>query len=127
MRNLKSEDIFPMVTILNKIGFAEIKGMLTPEKISMLAKAFTQDSDEKDDVDITTVLGFNLIFEVATILFANLNKCKDDLYMLLADISERSVEDLENVPPAEFMQLIYDVLHKPEFGDFFKVVSKFFG
>lgn len=123
MRNLKSTDIFPMVGILNKIGFSEIKDMLTPEKIKDLLKAM-KNQDEDEDVDISTILGFNLIFEVATIIFANLMKCKDDLYMFLSDVSEKSVQDLEEIPPAEFLELIIEILQKPEFGDFFKVVSK---
>ena len=125
MRNLKSTDIFPMVGILNKIGFSEIKDMLTPEKVKDLMKAM-KNQDEDEDVDFSTILGFNLIFEVATIVFANLMKCKDDLYMFLSEISEKSVQDLEDLPPAEFLELIIEVLQKPEFGDFFKVVSKFF-
>ena len=132
MRNLKSTDIFPMVGILNKIGFSEIKDMLTPEKVKDLMKAMkNQDKKDKEDkededLDFSTILGFNLIFEVATIIFANLMKCKDDLYMFLSDVSEKSVQDLEDLPPAEFLELIIEVLQKPEFGDFFKVVSKFF-
>jgi hypothetical protein len=129
MRNLKSTDIFPMVGILNKIGFSDIKDMLTPEKIKDLMKAMkTKDKDENkdEDVDFSTILGFNLIFEVATIIFANLTKCKKDLYTLLSDVSERPVKELEEIPPAEFLELIIEVLQKPEFGDFFKVVSKFF-
>ena len=125
MRNLKSTDIFPMVGILNKIGFSEIKDMLTPEKIKDLMKAM-KNQDEDEDVDFSTILGFNLIFEVATIIFANLTKCKKDLYTLLSDVSERPVKELEEIPPAEFLELIIEVLQKPEFGDFFKVVSKFF-
>ena len=125
MRNLKSTDIFPMVGILNKIGFSDIKDMLTPEKVKDLMKAM-KNQDEDEDLDFSTILGFNLIFEVATIVFANLMKCKDDLYTFLSDVSEQSIKELEDLPPADFLELIIEVLQKPEFGDFFKVVSKFF-
>ena len=130
MRKLKSTDIFPMVGILNKIGFSDIKDMLTPEKVKDLMKAMKnqdkEDKEDEEDVDISTILGFNLIFEVATIIFANLMKCKDDLYTFLSDVSEQSIKELEDLPPADFLELIIEVLQKPEFGDFFKVVSKFF-
>jgi hypothetical protein len=135
MRKLKSTDIFPMVGILNKIGFSDIKDMLTPEKVKDLMKAMktkdeNEDPDENEnkdeDLDFSTILGFNLIFEVATIIFANLMKCKDDLYTFLSDVSEQSIKELEDLPPADFLELIIEVLQKPEFGDFFKVVSKFF-
>jgi len=130
MRKLKSTDIFPMVGILNKIGFSDIKDMLTPEKVKDLMKAMKnqdkEDKEDEEDVDISTILGFNLIFEVATIIFANLIKCKDDLYTFLSDVSEQSIKELEDLPPADFLELIIEVLQKPEFGDFFKVVSKFF-
>lgn len=133
MRKLKSTDIFPMVGILNKIGFSDIKDMLTPEKVKDLMKAMkTKDKEDEDldkedeDLDFSTILGFNLIFEVATIIFANLMKCKNDLYTFLSDVSEQSIKELEDLPPADFLELIIEVLQKPEFGDFFKVVSKFF-
>lgn len=122
MRNLKSTDIFPMVGILNKIGFSEIRDIITPEKLTGL---LSDDKDQEDSVDLSTILGFNLIFEIATIILKNLTKCKDDLYSFLSDVSGFSIEDLENQTPAEFLQLIIDVLKKPEFGDFFKVVSNF--
>lgn len=122
MRNLKSTDIFPMVQILNKIGFSEIRDIITPEKLTGL---LSDDKDQEDIVDLSTILGFNLIFEIATIILKNLTKCKDDLYSFLSDVSEKSVAELEDQTPAEFLQLIIDVLKKPEFGDFFKVVSNF--
>ena len=122
MRNLKSTDIFPMVQILNKIGFSEIRDIITPEKLTGL---LSDDKDQEDSVDLSTILGFNLIFEIATIILKNLTKCKDDLYSFLSDVSGNSVAELEDQTPAEFLQLIIDVLKKPEFGDFFKVVSNF--
>lgn len=122
MRMLKSTDIFPMVQILNKIGFSEIRDIITPEKLTGL---LSDDKDQEDSVDLSTILGFNLIFEIATIILKNLTKCKDDLYSFLSDVSEKSVAELEDQTPAEFLQLIIDVLKKPEFGDFFKVVSNF--
>lgn len=122
MRKLKSTDIFPMVQILNKIGFSEIRDIITPEKLTGL---LSDDKDQEDSVDLSTILGFNLIFEIATIILKNLTKCKDDLYSFLSDVSEKSVKELEDQTPAEFLQLIIDVLKKPEFGDFFKVVSNF--
>lgn len=122
MRMLKSTDIFPMVQILNKIGFSEIRDIITPEKLTGL---LSDDKGEEDSVDLSTILGFNLIFEIATIILKNLTKCKDDLYSFLSDVSEKSVAELEDQTPAEFLQLIIDVLKKPEFGDFFKVVSNF--
>ena len=122
MRMLKSTDIFPMVQILNKIGFSEIRDIITPEKLTGL---LSDDKDQEDSVDLSTILGFNLIFEIATIILKNLTKCKDDLYSFLSDVSGNSVAELEDQTPAEFLQLIIDVLKKPEFGDFFKVVSNF--
>lgn len=122
MRNLKSTDIFPMVGILNKIGFKELKDVITPEKLTGLLSG--EDQDE-NGVDLSTVLGFNLIFEIAGIIVANLESCRTDLYRFLSGVSEQSIQELEDMSPAEFLQLIIDILKKPEFGDFFKVVSNF--
>ena len=61
MRMLKSTDIFPMVQILNKIGFSEIRDIITPEKLTGL---LSDDKDQEDSVDLSTILGFNLIFDM---------------------------------------------------------------
>lgn len=129
LRELKSCDLFPMVQILNRIGFKELKTVLTHEKIKDMMKVFKEQGEEEqgeEQEDMSTILGFNLLFEVAGIILDNLPKCETELYRFLSGLSGLSVEQISDLSLGDFAEMVVDVLKKPEFGDFFKAVSKLF-
>lgn len=128
LRELKSADIFPMIQILNKIGFRELKEILTPEKIKEMMKTFKEAGSEKEseEMNTTTVLGFNLIIEVVGVIMNNLPSCQTEIYKFMSNLSGLSVKDLEELPMADFAEMIIDLIQKQEFKDFFKAVSKLF-
>ncbi len=136
LRELKSADIFPMIQILNKIGFRELKEILTPEKIKEMMKTFKEagsekeesekEESEKDQADPKTILGFNLIIEVVGVVMNNLPSCQTEIYKFMSNLSGLSVKDLEELPMADFAEMIIDLIQKQEFKDFFKAVSKLF-
>lgn len=131
LRELKSSDIFPMVGILNRIGFKELKTVLTPDKVKEMLKTFKEAGDpeakaDEDGMDNSTILGFNLILEVVGIVMNNLPACEGDLYKFLSGVSGLTVKEIENLPMSDFAEMIVAVVQKPEFRDFFKAVSKLF-
>lgn len=133
LRELRACDIFPMTVILNKIGFSELKKLLTPERMQEMVKMFkgtdeTAEAEEggKDEIDTTTVLGMNLIFEISGILLENLPKIEKDLYKFLGDLSGQTPKDIADLPISDFAEMIVAVIKKEEFKDFFKAVSKLF-
>ena len=130
LRELKSVDLFPMVQILNKIGFNKIKEIMTPEKIKDMMKIFNaeddQEDDQEDDLDVSTILGFNLIVEVAGLIMENLSCCENEIYRFLSGLSGLSVDQIKDLSLPDFADMIVSVLKKPEFPDFFKAVSKLF-
>ena len=117
LREIKTSDMFTMITILNKIGVKEIKNLITPDKIQSLTK-------KEDDQDLTTVLGFNLIMEVAGLILGNLPACEQDVYRFVSGLSGLKVQEIADLPPAEFADIVIRIIKKPEFMDFFKVVSR---
>lgn len=126
LRELKSCDIFPMIQILNKIGFSELKTILTPDKIKDMVKTFQSDDEADEEVDTKTILGFNVIFEVTGLILKNLPSCEQELYKFLSGLSGLSVKELEDLGMVEFTDMIVAVIKKPEFKDFFRAVSKLF-
>lgn len=128
LRELKSADIFPMIQILNKIGFRELKEILTPDKIKEMMKTFKEagSEEESEEMNTTTVLGFNLIIEVVGVVMNNLPSCQVEIYKFMSNLSGLSVKDLEELPMADFAEMIIDLIQKQEFKDFFKAVSKLF-
>lgn len=123
LRTLKSSDLFIVVGILNKIGFKEMKKIFTPENLSLL-KDRVQGEDK--DLDASSVLGFNIIMDVAQIVLDNLPKIEGDLYRFLGSLTDTTADEIRDLPLPDFADLLVQVIKKPEFPDFFKAVSRLF-
>lgn len=142
-RTLGAQDVFLMVRILNKIGFRQVKECLSADNIKALINAAVSGSDTQDaqkdaqdaaqetqdaQADQESVLasvGVGVAIDAFGLLLENLPKCEADIYQLLAQTSNLSVDTIKAPGNAVmFMEMIVDFLHKKEFGDFFKVAKK---
>lgn len=126
LRTLKSDDLFPMFGILSKIGFKDLKEIMTPDKIKDMKSMISQGDEADENADATTMLGVSVVMEVVSIIMKNLPFCKDEIYKFLASVSGMSVKEIGNLDMVTFTEMIVTVVQKQEFKDFFKVVSKLF-
>lgn len=128
LRTLKSDDLFPMFGILSKIGFKDLKEIITPDKIKDMKSMISQkdDEDEDENTDATTMLGVSVVMEVVSIIMKNLPSCKNEIYTFLSGLSGMTVKEIGNLDMVTFTKMIVAVVQKQEFKDFFKVVSKLF-
>lgn len=124
LRTLKSDDLFPMFGILSKIGFKDLKEIITPDKIKDMKSMISQKDDE--NTDATTMLGVSVVMEVVSIIMKNLPSCKNEIYTFLSGLSGMTVKEIGNLEMVTFTEMIVAVVQKQEFKDFFKVVSKLF-
>ena len=119
-RKLNSTDVFLMFKIISKIGFNDI------------AKSFDKDNvrgmieQSKGAENATTMLGISVILEIANILISNLPKCEAEIYEMLSNTSNLTVEQVKELDFAIFTEMVIDFIKKEEFKDFIKVVSKLF-
>lgn len=114
LRDICSKDLFTMMQIVRKIGVGEFK------------KAFTgidMFTDDKGNLDLER-MGIPIAMELGSILIENLPNAEQEIYKFLENLSGVKVADLQQMPPAEFMEMIIAVVKKPEFKDFFTVLSK---
>lgn len=135
LRELCAEDMFPMFTIIRKIGIRELKDCFSKETIEGLvevfmngAKAKTKEGEETQDNTLVAA-GISVlpsVLDVVDVLLVNIPKCEHDFYKFLANISNLKVEEIKKLKPADFVGMIVDVIKKEEFKDFFKVVSESF-
>lgn len=137
-RKLCAKDVFPMVGIIKKIGLKEFKAFFEGEGISKIMKMFTTNgentvgnsaedsSKEATSENTVEALGLSLAFEVAEIIFNNLENCENDIFKFLASVSGMNVEDVRNLKISVFAEMVIDFFKKDDFKDFFKVVSKSF-
>ena len=121
LRNLTADDIFPMFQIVSKIGIKEFKTCFdAPEIKEVIAKVTAG-----EEADLNTV-GMFVALDIAGIIIGNLPKCKDDIYLLLSQLSGKDKKEIAALPLATFLQMVTDVVRKEEFKDFFQVVAKLF-
>lgn len=118
LRNLTSDDIFPMFQIISKIGIREFKSCFeSPEVKEAIAKS--------GELDFNSV-GLAVMLDIGGIVLANVPKAKSDIYLLLSNLSGLTEKEIGALPMATFAQMIIDVVKKDEFKDFFQVVSRLF-
>lgn len=120
LRKLTSKDIFPMTQLISKFGIDEFKKCFDPK---LIASIVDENGEIKGD-QLTSLIGINVVFDIASIVIGNLSRCENEIYEFLASISNLKRKELEKMSPAEFAQIIIEVIQKEEFKDFFGVVSK---
>lgn len=121
LRSLTSDDIFPMISILSKIGIKNIKNCFDGEETR---KAIADMVSGKTNADLESV-GLSVALDIAGLVMENLPKCKDDLYLFLAQLSGKKQKEIAAMPMADFTRMIIAVVKKEEFKDFFQAVSEF--
>ncbi len=122
LRSLTADDMFPMFQIVSKVGVRDFKKCFESPAVMDAISAAMSGEGEKD----LTAVGMTVAFDIAGMLIARLPDCKEDIYLLLAQLSGMSREEIGKLPMKTFMEMIIDVIKKPEFTDFFQGVAKLF-
>lgn len=125
LRGLTAEDVFPMLKIISGIGLKEFKSCFDSAELRDAIKNMSQGEEEGETVDRTAV-GLMVAADIASIIFANLPKCKDDIYQLLSGLSGMKKQEIAELPMNVFLAMIVDVIKKEEFKDFFQDVAGLF-
>ena len=127
-RRLCAEDIFPMFTIIKKIGIREFKTILGEgdEFKKLVSSAFKKNVEgDKAENDIIES-GLSVAMDVVDIIVGNLPKCENEIFKLLAQTSNLDEKAIRKMDFASFFEMIVDFVKKEEFKDFIKAVSKLF-
>ena len=120
-RRLSTQDIFPMLRLLNKIGLKDLRDNESIKNIILMTSITTG----KKNIDVNK-LGMDVFLELACLIADNIPKCEIELYSLLSQTSNRTVEEIKAQDMAVTFEMIVDFIRKEEFGDFFKAVLKLF-
>lgn len=120
-RRLSTQDIFPMLRLLNKIGLQDLKDNESVKRIAAMSTSATT----KKNIDVNK-LGMDVFLEIACLIVDNIPKCEVELYAILSQTSDRTVDEIKAQDMAVTFEMIIDFIRKEEFGDFFKAVAKLF-
>lgn len=112
LRKLMALDIGVMCDILKGIGLKEFQPIFKGVEIK---KGMTMEQ-----------IGYAVMFDLGAILLENLPKVQKDMDKFLASLSNNDVETIQHLGLGEYAELIYQLVTKDDFKDFFNVVMKLF-
>ena len=122
-RTLGAEDVFPMVNIISKIGIKEFKTLFDGDGLKGMLSNTIGDAKKKsgkdklDESDVAS-LGMSVFFDIASVVICNLPKAEKDIFQLLSNTSNLSVEEIRKLSLADFAEMLVDFFKKEEFKDF---------
>ena len=117
--------MFVMFSIISKIGINEFMACFEKDGIRKMIGMLTNNDDGV--ANINTIAGFGVILEIANVIMGNLHKCEEDIYKLLSQTSNMTVDEIKAPGNAVmFFEMVIDFIKKEEFGDFIQVVSRLF-
>ena len=122
-RKLNSTDIFLMFKIIGKIGINEFTEVFGKDTVKQMVHKFTVGAETNEGA---TMIGISVVLEMANIILGNLPKCEAEIYQMLSNTSNLTVEQVKALDFATFAEMVIDFIKKEEFKDFIKVVSRLF-
>lgn len=123
-RKLQSTDMFLMFRIISKIGINEFTGCFEKDSIKQMLGKISGGNKAIDNA--AAVVGISVIFEISNVILGNIHKCESEIYQMLANTSDLSVEQVKELDMITFAEMVIDFIKKDEFKDFIKVVLKSF-
>ena len=125
-RTLGGEDVFLMFKIIGKIGVKEFNACFENDGIKNLLMQLMGEKKADGEDQSVSVTYISVILEVADVIFKNLPKCENEIFQMLSQTSNLSVDQVKKLTFAEFTEMVIDFIKKEEFRDFIKVVSRLF-
>lgn len=130
LRTLCADDLFPMARIISKVGIDHFRDAFNQNDIKALVKSLNKQegADDSDNAqvsdDVVTSVGMSVVLSISQVVLSHLSDCRTDIYTFLAGVSGLKPEAIAALPIEVFAEMIVDVIQKPEFENFIKVVSK---
>lgn len=125
-RTLSSVDTFLMFKIISKIGVKEFNVLFENEGIKNLVMSMMGEKKADGEGQSVSVTYIAVVLEVADVIFKNVPKCENEIFQMLSQTSNLTIDQVKNLSFAEFTEMVIDFVKKEEFRDFIKVVSKLF-
>ena len=127
-RLLGAPDMFLMSKIISKIGIKEFKTCLESDGIKNLIQNAMVDTAQNGGKETDFIsAGAEVALELASVILTNLPKCEADIYQMLSQTSNLTIDEIKAPGNAVmFLEMVIDFVKKEEFRDFIKVVSTLF-
>lgn len=118
----KATDVFTLASIIGKIGVNKFSSLLQKEEIQTLAKDISKKKSISNE-DISMITGIGVFTEIAQIILVGMPVCEEDIYKLLSDTSNLTIEEVKDLDGVTFLEMIIDFFKRNM--DFIKAASKY--
>lgn len=118
----KAPDIFTLASIIGKIGVNKFSNILKKDEIQALAKDVSK-KKSIDSEDISMITGIGVFTEIAQIILVGMTACEEDVYKLLSNTSNLTIEEVKELDGVTFLEMIIDFFKRNV--DFIKAASKY--
>lgn len=137
LKPLRSDDVWDMLKIINKIGIADIRKSIPDElitaakfkkptmvdretgEIKEMPRSKWTDKQIKAETD-AEIASEKISMIITSVVLNNIGNCKDEVNSMLARGAEKSVDEIRAMGAIEYVNLIYAFIDREEFTDFFK-------
>ena len=116
-RKLNAGDMPLMLSILKKININKFASCFQSEAV----QAIISKNKDKENLDI--LAGGTIFWEVAQVIVSGLDECTDEIFKMLSNTSNLSVDEVKALGLDVFTEMVIDFIKKEEFKGFFKAVS----
>ncbi len=120
LRPLVASDMGSICKIITAIGIRQFKECFDVDQL-------LEDQEDKGEKKINIEkIGFNVVFDIAGIIIANIPKAEGEIQAFLSSLTGLKLQEIKKIPFADYGEMIIEVVTKEEFQDFFKRVMKLF-
>ena len=117
LRELRSDDVFPMLRVIKAIGVRKFSTMLDNKAIMNAVM-----NKGKKGFDLLEV-GLPAAIDIAAIVIENLPNAEKEIFAFLGRLSGKSEQELREGSFTLLPEMIVALFQKKEFSDFFTVVT----
>lgn len=133
MRELRGDDMFSMLSIIGKLDIKDDLVELFEKQqekdgkmLGHLSKKPTKAEKEKQE-RMLEKRGMQMIAGLIQTILANINKAKLDINTFLADLTNTSIQEIQELNFVDYTQLLVKFFKKPELKDFLTSISSILG
>ena len=129
LRELRGDDMFSMLSIIGKLDIKDDLVELFEKQqekdgkmLGHLSKKPTKAEKEKQEKALEK-RGMQMIAGLIQTILANINKAKSDINIFLADLTNTSIQEIQELNFVDYTQLLVKFFKKPELKDFLTSIS----
>ena len=131
LRKLMDADLFPLLQLLRKLGFKEIKesvqtSLEEARKNNKFDSSIYETEKEKEEAfnKYRDVVGIDIVLGMADFLISKLDTHSNDIYEFFSNLAGVSADEIKKMEFGTLPLMIYDSFSEVKNTAFFKVLTK---